>query len=93
MAWITTDERTLYRWHDVPSDEVPSDRDMKATLVARLKENLYTQDADIRVEVDGRVVVLIGAVEDETVRRVAGEDAWDVPGVVDVSNQLRVAPG
>jgi osmotically-inducible protein OsmY len=26
-------------------------------------------------------------------KRVAGEDAWDVPGVVDVSNQLTVGGG
>ena len=79
MAWITTMERTTYGWHDVPNTEVPTDREMKSTLVARLNENLYTQDEQIRVEVTDRVVVL------------AGEDAWDVPGVVDVSNQLTVA--
>jgi osmotically-inducible protein OsmY len=29
-------------------------------------------------------------VETPIVKRVAGEDAWDVPGVVDVSNQMTV---
>jgi osmotically-inducible protein OsmY len=91
MAWITTTERTIYGWHDVASTDVPSDRDMKHALVERLRENLYTQDAQIRVEVTARVVVLDGEVSDPMVKRVAGEDAWDVPGVVDVSNQLTIA--
>jgi osmotically-inducible protein OsmY len=91
MAWITTTERTTYGWHDVPTTDVPSDRDMKSALVDRLNENLYTQDARIRVEVTDRVVVLHGEVDTSMVKRVAGEDAWDVPGVVDVSNQLSVA--
>jgi osmotically-inducible protein OsmY len=93
MAWITTTERTTYRWHDVPNAEAPSDREMKSALVRRLRENLYTQDAQIRVEVQDRVVVLHGAVRDRMTKRVAGEDAWDVPGVVDVSNQLTVGGG
>ncbi len=91
MAWITTTERTTYGWHDVPNTEVPTDREMKSALVARLNENLYTQDAQIRVEVTDRVVVLAGEVDSPLVKRVAGEDAWDVPGVLDVSNQLTVA--
>ncbi len=93
MAWITTTERTTYGWHDVPNADVPTDREMKSALVHRLNENLYTQDAQIRVEVTDRVVVLVGEVETHVIRRVAGEDAWDVPGVVDVSNQLSVADG
>ena len=50
MAWITTPERTRYDWHEVPSDEVPSDREMKALLVSRLNEN-SSPDFDIRVDV------------------------------------------
>jgi hypothetical protein len=30
-------------------------------------------------------------VESPEVRRVAGDDAWDTPGVMDVSNQLVVS--
>jgi osmotically-inducible protein OsmY len=41
--------------------------------------------------VTDRVIVLDGEVETPIVKRVAGEDAWDVPGVVDVSNQLTVS--
>jgi osmotically-inducible protein OsmY len=90
MGWITTTERTIYGWHDVPTADVPNDREMKRALVERLRENLYTQDAQIRVDVTDRVIVLDGEVETPIVKRVAGEDAWDVPGVVDVSNQMTV---
>ena len=62
MAWITTPQRTTYDWHEVPADEVPTDREMKAVVVMRLNENLYTQDCDIRVEVADRVIALHGDV-------------------------------
>ena len=91
MAWITRHKRTTYDWHQVPDTAVPSDREMKAVLVSRLNENLYTQDADIRVDVEARVVVLHGDVDSAIVKRVAGDDAWDIPGVVEVENQLTIA--
>jgi osmotically-inducible protein OsmY len=91
MAWITTAKRTTFGWNDVPDADVPTDREMKSTLVHRLKENPYTEDASIRVEVTNRVAILVGEVETPIIKRVAGEDAWDVPGIVDVSNQLTLA--
>lgn len=90
MAWVNRRRRTTYDWDRVPVEEVPNDRTMKAALVSRLNENLYTQDSDIRVEVDDRVVVLHGDVESEAVRQAAADDAWDVPGVVEVENQITV---
>ena len=91
MGWITNRNRTTYDWDDVPRDELPTDREMKSTLVHRLNENLYTQDAQIKVDVENRVVVLGGEVDTPMTKRVAGDDAWVVPGVVDVSNQLVVS--
>jgi osmotically-inducible protein OsmY len=90
MAWISYRDRTTYGWQDVPNDAVPNDREMKSALVHRLHENLYTQDAHIKVDVDHRVIVLGGEVDSSTAKRAAGDDAWDTPGVVDVSNQLVV---
>ena len=90
MAWINRTGRTTYSWQDVPSEQLPNDREMKSTLVHRLNENPYTEDAAIRVDVDHRVIVLGGEVDSPLARRVAGDDAWDIPGVVDVSNQLVV---
>lgn len=91
MPWITRAGHTYYAWQDVPSDTLPSDREMKSVLVDRLHENIFTQDARIKVEVDHRVVVLGGEVDSPTAKRAAGDDAWDTPGVVDVSNQLVVS--
>ncbi|HET6771815.1 MAG TPA: BON domain-containing protein [Acidimicrobiales bacterium] len=91
MPWITRPGRTYYGWQDVPRDVLPGDRELKSVLVDRLNENIFTQDARIRVEVDHRVVVLGGEVESPIVKRIAGDDAWDTPGVLDVSNELVVS--
>lgn len=91
MPWITRTGRTYYGWQDVPSEKLPSDRELKSVLVGRLRENVFTQDSRIRVEVDHRVVVLGGEVDSPIAKRVAGDDAWDTPGIVDVSNQLVVS--
>jgi osmotically-inducible protein OsmY len=91
MTWINRKDRTTYSWSDVPAEALPSDREMKSALVHRLNENPYTEDAEIKVDVDHRVIVLGGEVETPIAKRVAGEDAWDVPGALDVSNQLVVA--
>ena len=91
MAWISRKDRTTYSWSDVPAEVLPSDREMKSALVHRLNENPYTDDAEIRVDVDHRVIVLGGEVGTPIAKRVAGDDAWDIPGVIDVSNQLVVA--
>ena len=36
------------------------------------------------------VVILGGEVDSTLAKRAAGDDAWDTPGVVDVSNQLTI---
>ena len=64
---------------------------MKAALVSRLNENLYTQDCEIRVDVADRVVVLDGDVDSPASSSAADDDAWDVPGVVAVENRLNIA--
>jgi osmotically-inducible protein OsmY len=91
MGWIIRKDRTTYSWNDVPAEVLPSDREMKSALVHRLNENPYTEDAEIKVDVDHRVIVLGGEVDTPIAKRVAGDDAWDIPGVMDVSNQLVVA--
>ncbi|HEY8477426.1 MAG TPA: BON domain-containing protein, partial [Chloroflexota bacterium] len=42
------------------------------------------------VEVDSGVVTLTGTVPNKRVKAAAGDDAWWVPGVVDVRNELQV---
>jgi osmotically-inducible protein OsmY len=61
-------------------------------VVDRLRGNRYTKDDDLRVDVKKNVVVLTGEVSTAVAKRAAGDDCWDIAGVVDVSNQLSVVP-
>ncbi len=85
-------DRYYYGWYDTPPPErAPSDHEIKSTVVDRLRENPYTKDDDIRVDVERGVVILTGEVSSPRAKRAAGDDAWDCRGVSDVSNQLSVA--
>lgn len=90
MYWIYPDDRYYYAWYDqVPGG--PTDGQIKAAVVDQLRVNRYTKDDDLRIDVKQGVVILGGTVRSSLAKRVAGDDAWDTPGVVDVSNQLVVA--
>lgn len=47
-------------------------------------------DADINVDSDAGVVTLTGTVASKQVKHAAGDDAWWIPGVDDVRNDLAV---
>jgi osmotically-inducible protein OsmY len=68
----------------------PSDRDVKAAVVDRLRENPYTYGARIRVRVTGGVVMLGGEVDTPLAKAVALDDAGIVPGVLEVADALIV---
>ena len=68
----------------------PTDGDIKAGVIDRLRENPHTKDDYIRVDVSQGVVVLGGRTSSALAKRTAGDDAWGTPGVADVSNQLVV---
>jgi osmotically-inducible protein OsmY len=89
--WDYPENRYYYHWYDEAPNS-PADSDIKSQLVDRLRENPFTADSTIKVDVKQAVVVLGGDVPSTIAKRAAGDDAWDVPGVVDVSNQLRIAP-
>ena len=98
--WQYPYDRYYYGWYDPPAAEpLPSDHEIKSTVVERLRENPHTRDDDIQVDVEQGVVVLTGEVSSARAKRAAGDDAWDCRGVSDVSNQLtitarsRAAPG
>ncbi|MFE9959632.1 BON domain-containing protein [Micromonospora sp. NPDC005299] len=64
-----------------------------AALVAqRLSIDWTTRRQQITVMAQNRVVILAGVVTDPETRRAAGELAWDVSGVFDVCNALRLRP-
>jgi osmotically-inducible protein OsmY len=69
-----------------------SDRELRATIVSRLRENPYTQDGRIRVTVHDGVVRLSGRVPSSLARTVAGEDVESVPGVAEVELGLGTSP-
>lgn len=87
-SWIYPMERYYYDWYDAALAAEPADGDIKAVVVDRLRDNPHTRDSTITVDVKQRVVILGGNVPSALAKRAAGDDAWDVPGVVDVSNQL-----
>lgn len=88
--WTYPASRYYYDWYSQEVPPVPTDGDIKALVVDRLRENPHTSDAVIQVDVKQRVVVLGGEVSSTLAKRAAGDDAWDTPGVVDVSNQLQL---
>jgi osmotically-inducible protein OsmY len=81
MAWIKQRESRIV---------VPTDREVRSTVVHRLRENPYTQDSHIKVTVSDGVVELDGSVENAAARETAADDAWVVPGVSEVHNELVV---
>lgn len=90
-AWTYPDERYYYGWYGEPWPAEPTDGDIKAVVVDRLRVNPHTKDDDLTVDVKRNVVILTGEVSSPLAKRAAGDDAWDTVGVVDVSNQLEVA--
>jgi osmotically-inducible protein OsmY len=89
IPWTYPTDRYYYGWYARPPAE-PTDGDIKSLVVDRLRENPFTKEYDIKVDVKQRVVVLGGRVGSSVAKRAAGDDAWDTEGVADVSNQLAV---
>jgi osmotically-inducible protein OsmY len=90
-AWTYPGERYYYDWYGQPWGGEPTDGDIKSMVVDRLRVNPCTRDDDFDVDVKKNVVILTGEVSSSLAKRAAGDDSWDTPGVVDVSNQLQVS--
>lgn len=88
MAWIMRGNRYDYAPAET-ADDLP-DREVKSTVVSRLRENPYTADGRIRVTVNDGVVHLGGTVTSLEAREVATDDAMTIPGVTDVENVIEV---
>lgn len=82
-------------WHQVDTEHHanPDDDDLRiAALVAqRLSIDWATRCQQITVTVQNRVVILAGLARTAEASQVAAELAWDVPGVYDVCNTIRVS--
>lgn len=68
-----------------------NDRRVRDEITAQLRWDVRIEDAGIRVEVENGRVALGGGVRSHAERRAAEENAWDVPGVVSVTNRIQVA--
>jgi osmotically-inducible protein OsmY len=79
-----------YQWFGLGWAAKPDDREIRAFLLDRLRENPFTRREEIRVSVERGVVTLLGDVSSPLARRGADDDAWATPGVADVQNHLRV---
>lgn len=74
-----------------PAPPTEDDTRIAAEVAQRLAGNRFTRRQRISVEVQNRVVILVGTVDTPDVRVTAGNLAWRVPGVADVCNVLRPA--
>jgi osmotically-inducible protein OsmY len=63
---------------------------VKFAIEKALERNAQIHSEDIRVAVDGGKVTLSGVVESWAEHDVAGEAAWNAPGVTTVENEIKV---
>lgn len=79
---------------DVPDQPRRRDAEIRDDLWNRLIADTrigLIDDADrITIDVRNGVATLNGSVESEMAKRAAWDDSWDVPGVFDVYNNLRI---
>jgi osmotically-inducible protein OsmY len=71
---------------------VRSDDEIKADVRGALARDAWIDEQRIDVVVDQGIVYLKGTVQDGKDKAAAGDDAWTVPAVLDVVNDLAVAP-
>lgn len=70
--------------------EVPSDAELRDEVADNLEWDTRVDEEDIVVLVDDRKVTLTGTVDSYTEKQHAEADAWTVPGVRSVENELTV---
>lgn len=69
----------------------PSDEQIQEMIYDSIDADpVVPYDSDITVEVTGGVVTLSGTVPNKRVKHAVGDDAWWVPGVWDVNNNLQI---
>jgi len=75
-----------FRSTGLPTD----DETVEMTYDAIDNDPLIPYDADINVDCDAGTVTLTGTVSSKQIKHAAGDDAWWIPGVDDVHNDLSV---
>ena len=70
---------------------IASDDDIKDMVLTSFDADpRIPYDSDITVDVTGGIVTLTGTVPNKRIKHAAGDDAWWIPDVVDVNNELEV---
>ncbi len=79
---------------DIPGHYQPSDAaigdDLRKRLIADTRVGEIEDANQITIDVQNGIVTLTGSVASEMAKRAAWDDSWDVPGVKDVFNNLRI---
>ncbi len=71
---------------------LPTDEEIEEMVYDAMDADpLIPYDADIDVSVDAGVVTISGTVPNKRIKHASGDNAWWVPGVVDVNNELAVS--
>ena len=91
--WAYPENRYYYEWYEQEPPDERSDMQIKQDLLDRVRTGPYEDQYDIEVDVKKGVVILSGTAGSAVAKRAAGDDAWDTPGVKDVSNQIVVSSG
>lgn len=72
---------------------LPSDAEIEEMIYDTIDADPFIPfDANIDVTVDSGTVYLRGEVQSKRTKHAAGDDAWWIPGVVDVHNDIAVQP-
>jgi len=81
--------------HPYTNDELPgrkSDEQLKEDIISNIKKKLGSHpESNIRASVFDATVTLSGTVKTYEDRALAGQTAWNTPGVVKVLNELDVS--
>jgi hypothetical protein len=86
----------LRRWGGTYSPQylatgLPTDDEITEMIYDSIDADpLIPYDADINVDTDAGTVTLTGTVPNKQIKHAAGDDAWWIPGVDDVHNDLQV---
>ncbi|MBM7494210.1 osmotically-inducible protein OsmY [Micromonospora luteifusca] len=90
MPWPLPDENWFADTSDQPEPDC-EDLRIEALVAQRLSIDWTTRRQQITVSVQNRVVILAGMVSDAKARQLAAELAYDVPGVFDICNTVRLS--
>ncbi|MGN9913431.1 BON domain-containing protein [Phytohabitans sp. LJ34] len=91
VLWPYPEDAFFYRAQPGRSvDREDVDQAVAEGVLARLLGHDVTGDQPIHVDVQNRVAVLTGSVDSSEMIGMAGDLAWQAPGIVDVCNALTV---